>query len=86
MNNSFFPGVIVGLFGLLICWIIFLASHGPNTNVPLNTIDVGNKICENHNGLSNIQVDRESYFIRCEASERYIIVNIDDVEYFMDKK
>lgn len=83
MNNSFFPGVIVGLLisGLLMLW-----SNGPDTIVPLNTIEVGNKICENHKGLANIQVDRESYFVRCEDSERYIRVKMDDVEYFMDKK
>lgn len=83
MNDSFFPGVIVGL---LICWIIFLVSRGPDTIVPLDPIDVGNKICENHKGLANIQVDRESYFVRCEDSECYIRVKMDDVEYFMDKK
>lgn len=80
---NFFAVIIAGL---AICLTVVLISNGEDTIVPFNTFDVGNKICENHNGLANIKVDRESYFIRCEDSERYIIVNIDDAEYFMDKK
>lgn len=83
MSESFFPGVIVGVLAV---GFIFLASNGPDTIVPFNTFDVGNKICENHKGLANMQVDRESYFIRCEESDRFIIVKMDDVEYIMDKK
>lgn len=83
MNNSFFPGVIVGL---LISGILMLWSSGPDTIVPLNTIEVGNKLCENYNGLTNIQVDRESYFIRCKDSDNFITLKINDAEYFMDKK